>query len=279
MAKACIICGGVDNADVMDGLLKKCRGCGLVFSGLEPSQAQIEGIYGEDYFNGRIYADYVREAPAHAKNFDKRIKELFKHIKSPSETDVFEIGSAYGFFLQAAKNKFRSVTGIDITKEGCRYARDVMGLDVTCGDFLTTEIEKDKYGLFCMWDTIEHLKEPQLYLKKIGDRIKKDGILSVTTGDIGSAVAAISGKRWRLIHPPEHLYYFSRKTISELLKRHGFKVEEIVYGGNYRSARTLLSALPFLGRIARRTRLFALPVYMNLYDIMHVIARKNGAAA
>jgi len=274
----CIICDSVGSKDIMVGI-KKCNGCGLIYASIKPSDTQIEKIYGADYFMGRVYSDYIKEAAAHKRNFDRRIKELIKHVEKPGETDVFEIGSAYGFFLQTARMRFRSVRGIDITTEGCCYAREMAGLDVTCGDFLKTVIEKNKFGVFCMWDTIEHLKEPQLYIKKISENIKRGGILSLTTGDIGSAVAKISGKKWRIIHPPEHLYYFSRKTISGLLEKYGFRVEEIKYCGNYRSMRTILSAFPVIGRLCGKSEFFDMPVYINLYDIMHVIARKDKDAA
>ena len=45
-----------------------------------------------------------------------------------------------------------------------------------------------------VWDTIEHLKRPDLFIKKINKVLKKDGVLALTTGDISSVVAKVRGK-------------------------------------------------------------------------------------
>ena len=58
----------------------------------------------------------------------------------------------------------------------------------------------------CLWDTIEHLAEPEAYLEKIAKSLPVGGWLFLTTGDIGSPMARARGSRWRMIHPPTHLY-------------------------------------------------------------------------
>jgi hypothetical protein len=62
-------------------------------------------------------------------------------------------------------------------------------------------------------------------------------MLFVTTGDIGSTLARWRGSRWRLIHPPTHLHYFSRETVTRLLSRYGLQVVEIKSVGVARSYR------------------------------------------
>ncbi len=138
-------------------------------------------------------------------------------------------------------------------------------------------MEKDKFDIFCLWDTIEHLREPHLYIKKISEHIKKGGIISLTTGDIDSFVARLQRDRWRLIHPPEHLYYFSRKTISALLEKYGFKVINVKYSGFHRRLGLLCS--PFrryaIYKFLESNFISDISIYLNLFDIMHVTARKE----
>ena len=55
----------------------------------------------------------------------------------------------------------------------------------------------------------------------------------MTTGDIGSLMARWRGARWRQIHPPTHLHYFSKLTLAQLLERHGFTVAYAGYDGMY----------------------------------------------
>ena len=65
------------------------------------------------------------------------------------------------------------------------------------------------------------------YGEKAYEVLKPGGRLFLTTGDIGSWVARIQGPRWRLIHPPTHLHYFSKATITRLLTGLGFSVQEV----------------------------------------------------
>ncbi|MFH0772357.1 MAG: class I SAM-dependent methyltransferase [Candidatus Omnitrophota bacterium] len=276
MIKNCIVCGNERHADFMPGL-KKCSDCGLVFVSVDLNDKTIRDIYGNNYFFGGVYADYMREKRALQLNFRKRLNDLLQYVETPGQKYLFEIGSAYGFFLEVAKEKFSSVRGIDISEEGCLYAREKLGMDTICDDFLKFDLEADKYDVFCLWDTIEHLRSPHSYLEKISACIKKGGVVSLTTGDIESLSARISGKRWRMIHPPEHLFYFSRDTISRLLEKSGFDVLSVKYRGNYRSLNTILApnkSSSFLNAIDE-IRPFNIPLYLNLFDIMHIVARKR----
>ncbi len=65
------------------------------------------------------------------------------------------------------------------------------------------------------------------YISKISNEIGSNGRLYITTGDIESWLSKIQKKKWRLIHPPSHLHYFSKKTITQLLEASDFIVEKI----------------------------------------------------
>ena len=177
---------------------------------------------------------------------------------------------------------FWDVKGIDISKEATDFARKKLGLTVKTGDFLLENLGK-KYDIFCMWDTIEHLSRPDKYIKKISSNIKKDGIICITTGNVNSLLAKINGSKWRLINPKIHLYYFSKKTITLLLKNNGFEVVEIKDIGYHRSiGQIMYSLLTPNERFGRKIydalnsrQLFEKKdIYLNTYDVMFVIARK-----
>jgi hypothetical protein len=86
-----------------------------------------------------------------------------------------------------------------------------------------------------MWDTIEHLLKPHLYLEKISRHTRPGGLIALTTGDIKSLNARLMKKKWRLIHPPTHVYYFSLDTLRRLLWRYGFEIIYHKHCGLYRS--------------------------------------------
>lgn len=263
--------------------LAKCNNCGVVFFNGSISEDELSILYNKSgYFFGTEYMDYIKEKRALQKNFLDRIKYLRK--LHPGKGKLFEIGCAYGFFLELVRNYWQ-VRGIDISEDACAYAKNNLGLDVICNDFLNHEME-DNYDIFCMWDTIEHLKYPHLYVQKISKHIKPNGLLCITTGDIQSLVARFRKEKWRLIHPPTHLFYFSRQSLSFLLNSYGFKTVHYSKCGNYRNLDAMVNGIMlsmynkkikaglFFKKISRINFIKDIDIKLNLFDIMFVIAQK-----
>ena len=230
------------------------------------------------YFAGAEYRDYVAERPLFEKHFRRRMKTLLGYIPDASNRRLLEIGSAYGFFLAQARQHFKSVEGIDISTDAVAYAVDEMKLPAVVGDFLDYPID-DQLDVVCMWDTIEHVQHPQLYIERISAHMNEGGVIAITTGDIGSAMARLRGAKWRQIHPPTHLHYFSKATLTRLLHRCGFTVRYSGSDGAYRSLDTIAHIIlnvrhkyPKVYDTLKRTGLLRFDFYLNLYDIMFVIA-------
>lgn len=276
----CIVCESSSNTTLYEGILK-CKDCGYVYADLDFSDEEFSRLYDKKYFFGEEYSNYVADKKVHQKNFRLRWKVLRKFLDSCRHRNLLEIGSAYGFFLDQVRNEFATVQGIDIAQDGARYARETLNLDVLCGDFLTSDFGDRSFDVVCMWDTIEHLPQPQLFLQKIKKVTQPGALLAITTGDIDSANARAMKRKWRLIHPPTHAHYFSRKTLSELLRRNHFEVLYSRYCGFYRSIDNIAYNILVLRRHNRRlydligkSGTLRLCVYLNLYDIRYVIARR-----
>jgi SAM-dependent methyltransferase len=277
-SRTCILCGtDAGNHLLYPGILR-CPSCELVFADAHLSATELELLYQRGYFFGDEYLNYKDDRPFLQRNFLARLKTLRRFS---SGGNLFEIGCAYGYFLELAAGIWQS-EGCDISAEACLDARD-RGLHATTGDFLGLPLKQAHYDVVALWDTIEHLGRPDLYIEKAAGLLKKGGVLCATTGDIDSLVARARGQRWRLIHPPTHLFYFSRKTIGKMFERYGLEIVHFQHVGYSRSVQQMLYSLLVLNRETElRTRiyntlkpLFSFPLYLNLYDIMFVIARKK----
>jgi SAM-dependent methyltransferase len=277
--RPCLVCGGRYGTSPLPGLAA-CESCGFVSADLEISLDELRALYAERYFTGGEYKDYVAERRLHEKHFLRRLNLLLRHVTQPETKTLFEVGCAYGFFLNLARDRFQAVRGIDISEDAARYAREVLDLNVTAGNLL----EQDSIGnpdVVCLWDTIEHLDRPDAYLQKLSAVMPKGSVIALTTGDIGSLVARIRGSRWRQIHPPSHLHYFSAATLDGLLRNCGFEVFHTDHEGTYRSLDTAAYIIlnikhqkPELYRMLKKTGLLRITFYLNLYDIVLMLARK-----
>ena len=115
--------------------------------------------------------------------------------------------------------------------------------------------------------------------------LKPNGHLFITTGDIDSKLAKSQGSRWRMIHPPSHLQYFSKNTLTKLLNSKGFEVIDVKYPGYWRSLGQILHGLFILGSNDKESIMYILlrivvpkrfGLYLNTYDIMLVTAKLTG---
>lgn len=276
----CLVCSSVYGPCDLPGL-KRCTSCGFITADMALSDAELAALYGEDYFHGNEYRNYVSEEASLKNNFRRRIETLKKLIPDLRQRRVFEIGCAYGFFLDEVKNDVAAASGIDISADATRYARDTKGVDAITGSYSDYSAPAD-IGVIAMWDTIEHLPRPDLFIEKAGRDVMPGGYIAVTTGDIASLNARFRGKHWRMIHPPTHMHYFSVDTLSKLLDRHGFDVIHVSHPGNARDLRSILHFILDLrlgwGGLYRRIagwRIFNLSLSMNLFDIMFVVARRR----
>ncbi len=174
------------------------------------------------------------------------------------------------------------MVGVDVTADGVKYSNEVLHQKAYKVDLEKWNFENKNFDVVCMWDTIEHLKRPDIYIKKLSENMNSNAVIAITTGDIGSLVAKFRKNKWRLIHPPTHAHYFSKKSMTQLLSNYGFDVIHFEHCGLYRridliaySLLVLRWKIPSFYNFLKKTSVTSLKLYFNLFDIMYVIARKR----
>jgi SAM-dependent methyltransferase len=299
----CLVCGHTDFRPHFDILLR-CAACGFVTARLD-TPVEARRLYEGDYFTGGEYLDYAADEAIFRRTFRRRLERLRRPTSGPAALGqaarpvlgiptalnrgwrplprLLEIGAAYGFFLDLARQHFE-VVGFELNPVAARHGRETLGLDIRTTDFL--EADEASLGgpvdVTVMWDVIEHIERPDLYLAH-ANRLSRPGArLHITTGDIGSPLARLRGRRWRMIHPPTHLHYFDRRTIRMFLEARGFRVIRIDSEGVARSLRQVLySVLALrlnLPALYRQVCRFVPPAWgftLNTGDIMHVVAERT----
>jgi len=282
----CIACGQAAFRPYLSQLIK-CQNCELVTAAIIPTEEELNMLYQQEYFFGKEYSDYKADRQALEYNFKKRIQHLGPFI-SPS-TRLVEVGCAYGYFLNLIKNKVKHHQGYDVSTDGVEFALNELKVNASNQNFLTAKIKKQSVDLVCMWDVIEHLADPDSFLEKIHEILTPGGHLAFTTGDISGLVPKLRGEKWRMIHPPTHLYYFSPKTAELLLNRQGFKVVSVRHPSVYRNIGSVVNQLKYnrlakranvgifgvADGVSRKTGIGNLNFPLNTFDIMEVVAVKE----
>jgi SAM-dependent methyltransferase len=256
----------------------QCAQCGL--GRAECGGFDIESYYTEDYFSGARadgYADYRGSERVLRREFARTVQFIRGFRK---DGRLLEIGCAYGFFLEEAR-RFYDVAGIEIADAAVAFCR-ARGLFVIDG--VAEESVLAQFGVFdviVLLDVIEHLPDPQSTLALCRKHLNPGGVVVITTGDFSSLYARLAGRNWRLMTPPQHLWFFTPKSIRRLSHSLGFQLEKcdhpwkvVPLGLIELQMRRLLGANR--GRSSSVANRFGMPV--NLFDAMRCVLRNPGSS-
>jgi SAM-dependent methyltransferase len=252
----------------------RCEACGL--GRAEAKRFDPAEYYTSDYFSGKRpdgYADYLGAEPVLRREFAQTISFIRKFRSSGR---LLEVGCAYGFLLGEAKGHF-DVVGIELAEPAAEHCRR-SGLQVLTGS-ADDKLLRD-LGLFdviVMLDVIEHLPSPKDTISLLARHLNPKGIIVITTGDFGALSARLAGSRWRLMTPPQHLWFFSLESMRRLATSIGLKVR---YAGHpwktvplsligFQLARMIGFKLPQSAPLGK------LGIPLNLFDAMRVVLRKE----
>jgi len=199
----------------------QCSVCGLGrtnTSGFDP-----ESYYTSDYFDGGHadgYADYLGAEPVLRREFAGTV-DFIRTFKKGGR--LLELGCAYGFFLAAARPHF-DVTGVELAADAAAHAR-AQGLNVVTGAADEAMLAgMAPFDVIVLLDVIEHLPDPAATLALCERHLNPGGIIVIATGDFGALPARLAGARWRLMTPPQHLWFFTRDSMRGLARSLGLSL-------------------------------------------------------
>jgi SAM-dependent methyltransferase len=282
----CPICGASGKPEFVfskDGFeITKCPACGVGRTIAAPFEP--EELYTEDYFNGGVdgaYRDYEGSQKALQHEFHSQVQFLASYL--PEGGKLLEVGCAYGFFLQEAKSHF-DVYGLEVAQSAVDFCRRNNLPNVR--QSIVTEEFLSLFGPFdaiVLLDVIEHIDDVPETMRLLLSHLRDGGVLMLTTGDWGSLSARLAGKRWRLLTPPLHLWFFTSKSLRLFFARMHCRVEHLSYPWKMVPLELILSQVSLMlgvkwaWKLPAVVRNAGLPA--NLFDAIRMVVRKTGKPA
>jgi 2-polyprenyl-3-methyl-5-hydroxy-6-metoxy-1,4-benzoquinol methylase len=179
-----------------------------------------------------VYTQYkdasVTEAVRSGNNWVKiqRHKLRFRFIsKFKKSGTLFDLGAGWGHFMLAAKELGYEVSGIEISEQPYLYCVNDLKLPVRHVDFFTMD-EAEKFEIVTMWDVLEHIDNADVFLQKCSRITKAGGYLFLQVPQIDSYIARREKDNWKMMGL-DHVNYFSKKTIRQILQKNGYELLEI----------------------------------------------------
>ena len=249
----CALCGCENNfvpALECEGFsFVKCRKCGLVQRNPRLNAEEIisrySSTYGKDYLSYELANEEsflkLQQLALKDAGFARYEKKLFNRLGSSQDSSqcqepkvkrptVLDIGCATGALINYLREKKWQVTGVEISP-CAEYARKERGLDVRSIPLEENNFPDSHFDALLASHLIEHLNDPMSFLKEAYRVLKPNGRIFITTPNINSFQARIFKERWRSAIF-DHLYLFSDRNLTKMLKIAGFKIKSIhTWGG------------------------------------------------
>jgi len=215
--------------DCSDGWnIVKCKGCGFHYTNPRPFLSQLPDFYKEDYFNDirhskKFYNDdgSIRNSTG---NYNNRIKTIENHVNCRGS--LLEIGAARGGFLKVMRERGWQISGVEISENAVKLAKEINNVDLFCGTFDQFNT-KNKFDVICMYQTLEHVSNPKKVIEKAYLLLNKKGILVIEVPNIKGFDIKKDKRRKKLVYDlPRHLNHFSPKFLSNQLIKIGFSIIE-----------------------------------------------------
>jgi 2-polyprenyl-3-methyl-5-hydroxy-6-metoxy-1,4-benzoquinol methylase len=283
----CIVCGSVQ-APGLAAWHATCPVCAYESAALQVAINQKQA--------GESINEAQREAALKAlrlENFRVIVDAAHRHVR-PGANSLLDVGSAHGWFLETARERF-DVLGVepDEVVGGRAAAR---GLPVRRGYFPNVLHEGERFDVIVFNDVIEHIPDISSALAACAQRLNPGGILVLnlpsSRGFFYRLAKLFARLGWRVPFerlwqkglPSPHVHYFHDANLARLVARHGF---ELVNNAELPAlrARGLLQRLRYVGKVSTVSlwlqyvaTLAAIPV-LRLFpsDIIVCIFRKKAA--
>lgn len=221
--KKCLICENTNFKQVYpksyDNLVKCCK-CDFIFFLVTPTKSQLIKHY-ETYPR----TDDISEITI------KRYRELLSEFQSAKLTNkILDVGCGNGHFLKQAKIHNWNCFGTEFTDVAVDICRK-KGLIIHQGELDISNYNLESFDVIVFIEVIEHINNPIEELLKFKSLLRKGGLLYITTPNFNSFESRFLKDKWRCVEFPEHLSYYTPKTLDFTLSKVGFKKKKIFTSG------------------------------------------------
>lgn len=308
----CDLCGATEadfilSTNRLDGPLARCQRCGLYFVGVssptvrEGCAQQVQALADtrvtdtSSPVSKKVTAEMVRlaerakelalvepqveqsEQPWRELMARERLADLKRFVGGGR---LLEVGCSTGEMLAAASESFEAF-GVEADSASSKIASQ-RGLRCFNGALADAKFDKEMFDVAALYHVIEHFPSPRAEMAELHRIIKPGGWLAIETPNIANVWFRLLGARWRQFIP-DHIFFFTPRTIRRLCEETGFEIVELRSVGKAMSARLLISRIgryhqPTARALSFFSRKFGLDdrtIRLNFGDVMRLYVRRK----
>lgn len=261
----------------LHGNVYKCRECNLGWINDNDLTGQLLSGYQRSTFDDMYEKEY--------KGRKKTAKALIKKLqKIQPNGKILDIGCYTGVFLQSAQEMGYLPFGVEASPIAIKIAtlRVAGNLRQGMAEDILPQYPNNFFDIITLIDVIEHLNNPRQILQLCYSKLKKGGVIVVSTPDFSSYVSRIQGENWHAILP-HHLFYFSFGNLHKMLGQENFTINKKSHFGRYFTLGYLAWCLRGFNELISRAVILIVKIFkleriiipVNLFDQLIIFAQKR----
>ncbi|MBF0532664.1 MAG: class I SAM-dependent methyltransferase [Candidatus Omnitrophica bacterium] len=202
-----------------------CQQCGIIISAAI-CQSAAQNFPEQNYKN-----NYYGEAAA-GRPLNRLFNALFQTERQQTSLarvkpgKILDVGCGDGTFLSYLPPLWKKF-GYEPSPCGQAILKNREGIHFF--DLASPEksAQEQSFDVITLWQSLEHMPDPQNTLNAIKNILKNTGILFISVPNCGSLQAKIFRGRWFHLDPTRHYWHYTPKTITRLLENAGYHVVTI----------------------------------------------------
>ena len=224
MNPICNICGSKEQTKAYDTSMKlyRCIHCDHTFT-LIDEKYDTKDIYADEYFdsshkNWFLYPNYALFQYIH--------RMILKH-STKHDFRLLDIGCGRGDLLSFLHKMEPSadLNGIDGAPCASRDFKFIQD------DFMKT-VMQDHFDVITSLMCIEHVDNPELFIRKIKNLTRPDGLIVITTINSGGMMYGMARffnkigihSAYKRLYSEHHIHHFTNKSLRLLLEKRGLSI-------------------------------------------------------
>jgi SAM-dependent methyltransferase len=221
-ADPCGACGSAayrEVARVSERAIVRCGGCSVVRLHERVAPGRIGELY-RGYHAGPEPTAAVLSRQLENPTFGHRRRRLEAHLP-PARRCMLEIGCGDGNFLGHLRAHGWRAEGTELDAASAERARRRHGVRVQAAQPEALAVPARGWPAVGAYHVLEHLYQPAAWMAAVRDLLAADGVLHLQVPNWASVTRVLTGAAWASLVFPQHVYFFTPRTLAGLLERSG----------------------------------------------------------
>jgi SAM-dependent methyltransferase len=203
----------------------RCSHCEFIFLNPRPIQNEINNFYPIRFYKSGYFL-YYKAFGLFFKFIQKPIIGSLKKYKRSGK--LLDIGCGTGHFISQMRLGGYEVYGIETSENAKNFIPDSLKNRIYDRNLEECGFQENSFDIITIFQSLEHAHNLNRLLKEAKKILKPDGILYLSVPNYDFFEYRIFGPYAYTLDVPRHLYFFTKRSLRNLLLENGFVIDRFI---------------------------------------------------